>query len=191
MGNDILKRLSALEDEVGYLRDRLKILDCISRYSRGIDRMDLDLVRSVYHEDAIDEHGVMVTSREEFVAFIDSIRDDFEMRLHNITTHNCEIHGMEAHAESYVLFGLATNDGRELMLGGGRYVDRLEKRKENWKIVHRRTMMDWMAKADKSPFNSAQAKAWGYPKGRKDRRDDSYQRPLKLDRLPRNGTSRQ
>lgn len=141
--------------------------------------MDMDVLRSVYHPDAIDEHGSMVTDRARFIRFIDSIRNDFRMRLHNITTHNCEIDGKEAHCESYVLFGLATNDGKDVLLGGGRYVDRLEKRVGEWKIAHRRTMVEWMIKGDNSPFNSEQANAWGYPMGRKDRSDDSYQRPLR------------
>jgi hypothetical protein len=35
-------------------------------YSRGIDRLDRELLMSVYHEDAIDDHGVFVGNREEF-----------------------------------------------------------------------------------------------------------------------------
>ncbi len=179
MTDDLLTRLDELTREVAYLRDRQDILDCISRYPRGIDRMDMDILRSVYHPDAIDEHGSKVTDRAGFLQFIDSIRDDFRMRLHNITTHNCEIDGRESHCDSYVLFGLATNDGKNVLLGGGRYVDRLEKREGAWKIAHRRTFVDWMIDADNSPFNSEQAKAWGYPMSRKDRTDDSYQRPLR------------
>jgi hypothetical protein len=30
------------------------------RYSRAIDRLDRELLLSVYHEDAVDDHGVFV-----------------------------------------------------------------------------------------------------------------------------------
>ena len=35
--------------------DREAITDCLYRYTRGIDRLDRDLVRSAYHDDAVDD----------------------------------------------------------------------------------------------------------------------------------------
>ncbi len=37
------------------------------RYSRGVDRLDRDEMRSAYWPDAIDEHGVFVGNAWEFV----------------------------------------------------------------------------------------------------------------------------
>jgi hypothetical protein len=36
------------------LADRADILDCMYRYARGMDRLDRALLRSAYHDDAVD-----------------------------------------------------------------------------------------------------------------------------------------
>jgi hypothetical protein len=41
------------------LADRKAIRHCLLRYARGVDRIDEDLLRSVYWEDATDEHAGM------------------------------------------------------------------------------------------------------------------------------------
>ena len=52
------------------LLDRQEIHDCLMRYSRGVDRLDPDLIRSAYHDDAIDDHGMFVGTRDEFVDWV-------------------------------------------------------------------------------------------------------------------------
>jgi hypothetical protein len=64
---------------------------------------------------------------------------------------------------------------------GGRYVDRLERRHGEWKILVRQTVMESIAEGDRPPFPR-----WDYyVKGRWDEHDVSYQRPLTIER-PRN-----
>ena len=53
--------------EIRHLIDRQAILDCLTRYCRGVDRFDRELVLSAYHSDAIDDHGAFVGTREEFI----------------------------------------------------------------------------------------------------------------------------
>jgi hypothetical protein len=101
--------------------------------------------------------------------------------LHNITTHNCEIEGDVAHAESYVLVGLLNPDGRSVRLINGRYVDRLEKRAGLWKIALRRCTVDLLLAGDASILEMPQFKAGGFIRGARDATDVSYQRPLSLD----------
>ena len=45
------------EQAILELLDREAIRDCLHRYSRGIDRRDFDLLKTVFWQDAIDEHG--------------------------------------------------------------------------------------------------------------------------------------
>jgi hypothetical protein len=54
-----------LKRAVTQIQDRQAIVDCLSRYSRRIDRMDRELLLSAYHQDAIDAHGTFVGNREE------------------------------------------------------------------------------------------------------------------------------
>ena len=37
---------------------RDEIRELLTRYCRGVDRMDAELIASAYHPDAIDEHGM-------------------------------------------------------------------------------------------------------------------------------------
>lgn len=64
------------------LADRQQILDCIHRYCRGVDRFDRALVLSVYHPDAIDDHGACVGGPEAFVDWA------FAYHREHQTSHN-------------------------------------------------------------------------------------------------------
>src|SRR5205085_2693361 len=88
-----------------------------------------------------------------------------------------EISGRTAWADSYVLFVLFLRDRDIVMMGSGRYIDRLEQRDGEWKIAERRTVTEMRIETDGRGFFNApggyQAGVWG--KG-----DLSYQRPLTL-----------
>ena len=45
-------------EKLQQLLDKQEIHEVIMRYCRGIDRLDREMIRSVYHDDAIDEHGL-------------------------------------------------------------------------------------------------------------------------------------
>jgi len=166
-----------LSQKLQYLIDRQEILDCINRYTRALDRHDDELLTSVFHEDAIDNHGPWVGGREEFVAWANhECHNKLAAHVHHITSHNCEIDGAVAHAESYILFVHRYLDGKTVHVGGGRYIDRLEKRDDEWRITLRRLVMDYRYVADGTIFGDAD----GYTKGTQDRRDISYSRPFEL-----------
>ena len=48
--------------DLQFLLDRQSILDCIYRYSRGLDRHDVDILSDAYHPDAVDNHGNLLSS---------------------------------------------------------------------------------------------------------------------------------
>ena len=56
--------------DMGGADDREAIRDCLYRYSRGVDRCDEDMLRSVYWEDAIDDHCLFTGQREELIAWV-------------------------------------------------------------------------------------------------------------------------
>ncbi len=93
------------------------------------------------------------------------------------TNIRIEIDGDTAHSETYCLFCQRRRDGeRVLEFGGARYIDRLERRDGEWRIAARRTVMDWTAYAQTQDFGGTE----DYPRGRWDREDASYERPLVL-----------
>ncbi|SFF77569.1 SnoaL-like domain-containing protein [Novosphingobium sp. CF614] len=175
--------MSGLAATVRMLADRQAIRDCLMTYCRAVDRLDRELLLSVYHEDAIDDHGVFVGDREAFADWVIAFHARAQHATqHVITNHVCELDGDVAHAETYYMFAAMNRDGAPLTLSGGRYIDRFERRGGRWGIVLRKVVSDWWGKP---------GEAWLSPEGRlalnagvhasRDRRDTSYERPLRFD----------
>jgi hypothetical protein len=165
----------ALRREVQYLSDRQQILDCVNLYNRGLDRLDADLIRAAYHPDGIDHHGPFLGTVDEFVPFAIEVEATFAATHHGISTHHCEIDGDVAHAESYVHFFVQMKGKPVIGAGGGRYIDRLERRDGKWAIAVRRLAMDWTFEVPSSEWLGPD---WAKFSGRRDRQDIVYQRPL-------------
>ncbi len=171
--------LAALAREVRYLRDRLEIADCIASYCRGLDRLDADVLRGTYHEDAIDRHGPFMGDRETFVPWAIELEAGFPATHHSVTTHLCEINGDVANAESYCVFFVVLPGGKQLGAGAARYIDELERRDGKWALSKRVEVMDCSYEL---PQSSWLGPAWEeLPPGR-DKSDLSYLRPLEIPR---------
>ena len=168
-----------MDEKLQYLLDRLAIQDVVNRYARGLDRHDDDVLRSAFHEDAVDNHGPWVGGREAFVAWANGpCHGHTNAHLHQITTHNCEIDGDVAHTESYCQWVHRLKDEESVWVGGGRYVDRLEKRDDEWRIVVRRLVLDFFYETKGTVFGTPSQLE--YVKGTWDRSDISYERPLQM-----------
>ena len=165
--------------ELQTLIDRMAIMDCLTRYCRGVDRLDRELILSCYHPEAEDDHGEFVGSREEFCDWVIGLhRRDQILTQHCITNHSCDIQGDEAHCETYYQFNARNND-ESMWIAGGRYVDRLEKRGGEWKIANRYCIVEWSGTIIPGPIPYADipdVHASGVPS--RDRSDPSYTRPL-------------
>jgi ketosteroid isomerase-like protein len=166
-----------LAEQVQWLVDREAIWDCVYRYARGLDRHDADVFASAYHEDAIDRHGAFLGRTSEFVPWgLELLASEWDSHTHFITNNRVEIEGDVAHSECYVLFVQRRRDAEKIDLGGGRYIDRLERRHGEWRIAARELVLDWTARTD----TAAYADVAGYTSGRWDRDDLSYRRPFDL-----------
>lgn len=157
-----------------YLLDRRAIEDCLNRYARAVDRHDVEMIHSVFHPDAIDNHGNFVGGPVPFATWVNDLHE-FKTRIHmhNITCKSCEIDGDTAWTESYVAFVLHLRTSDRVMFGSGRYIDRLEKRNGVWKIALRRTMTDSRLEADAVETAAKE----GFSRGTWDKSDISYDRP--------------
>ncbi|MCB2077276.1 MAG: nuclear transport factor 2 family protein [Novosphingobium sp.] len=130
---------------VAELADREAIRDCIYRYARGVDRCDEEELRSVYWEDAVDDHCLFKGAREELIAWVMPLLRAREATSHNIDNIVIRLNGDSADAESYfqgyhVVRGESGVTGH---LQGGRYLDRFEKRNDEWRIAMRKVVVDW------------------------------------------------
>src|SRR4051794_30355073 len=175
-------RFAALEAKMQEFADRQAIFDCIKRNSRGNDRFDIDLVTSSYHDDAVHELGEKQISGREYGEHANRSHGAlFDANLHNVTMHMCEIDGDVAHAESYSL-GIFLDKGAETgRMLAGRYIDRLEKRDGEWRIVLRRATVEVAIEGKATLPTGKTLPGSRYLRGSRDRDDPSYARPLTID----------
>ena len=158
------------------LLDRAAIHDCLARYARGIDRHDDELALSAFFDDAVDRHGQNARSPRELVAWgasqHESVWDAHQHFLSNVTI---DWDGDVAHVETYVMFVQRRRGGGVVDFGGARYVDRFERRAGDWRIADRAVVMDWVCEAGAEDPRGVLER---YVRGRWDREDVSYARPL-------------
>jgi ketosteroid isomerase-like protein len=172
-----------IEAIVRELHDKQSIREVLTRYCRAVDRMDRDLLLSVYHPDAVDDHGFFVGTREDFWAWVNRYHTNAQSaHQHIITNHTCELEGDTAHCETYYLFAGMDAKDRSLTLGGGRYIDRMEKRNGEWRIAARKCVSEWggvPAPSKLAPEVMALLRSNAVIA--RDRNDASYDRPLAVD----------
>ncbi len=156
MNEQTLKRLLAVAD-------RQEIENVLGTYCRALDRLDVDLLKSVYHADGFDDHGSMKLNAHEFAKqVIEKLRGLCVYGMHTVTQTVIDVKGDTATSEAYYI-GLHTVAADEQAIGtffgqaylneqrhagnlgkrheyvcGGRYLDLLQKRDGIWRIFRRK-----------------------------------------------------
>lgn len=159
--------------------DRVALHDLVMRYCRGCDRRDFALVRALYHDDAIDDHGAMFKGGpDEFVAWLPQTTAHWDLTRHAISNSLFVIDGDRAEGEHYVEAWHRTRapDAR-LFVALGRYLDRYEKREGIWKFTYRSLVFDHgtIIPVDEDSLARMGKDA---PHGQADRGDPSFAYPL-------------
>ena len=134
-----------MSDPIQELLDKQAIAETVYRYCRGVDRLDAAEILSAYFDDGYDDHGELKGTAAEFVAqLIPLLRERYLSTSHNICNQLIEIDGDAALCESYLIaVHLTASDGQQYQeVVYGRYVDRLERRGGEWRIVHRVVVLD-------------------------------------------------
>lgn len=171
------EQFEQLRRSVQRQQDRQDILDCIVRESRSRDRHDSDMIASCWWSDGTDEHGAIISNAREYPAKANAGHAaNFNVTSHNITNHLCEIDGDTAYCESYVIGGLFWLDGKTTTIVMGRYLDQLERRSGEWRLLKRRCTIELSADADATWVYSKNVK--GFLKGLCSKDDPSYERPI-------------
>lgn len=173
-----------LEKKLRELVDRSEIHRVMLRYARGLDRLDRELVRSCYWDDAIEDHSAFVGTPDDFIPWADQTTLMFEAVQHGILNHVCDLQGEEAFTETYYQFtGVTAGEGPNFV-STGRYVDhfqkRLGKKGLEWRIANRVTLVESQMDVPKaaslalmpSPYTADEP-----CQARRDRTDVSYHRP--------------
>lgn len=128
------------------LADKDAIRDLIHRYCRAVDRLDVPLGRSVWHEGGVADYGEDYY-RGDGKGVIDKICADHARMLshsHQVANILIEIAGNRAGSESYVSGTMRALRGDEIVQIAvwGRYCDQWEKREGHWGLVRRTVVFD-------------------------------------------------
>lgn len=129
---------------VQLLIDKQEIFELSMRYMRGLDRLDLDLLKSVYWPEATDARGFIDGNGHAFCEFAVELLAAHHANHHMLGQALIEVAGDEAHGEVYFqAFHRIVEAGAERDFWViGRYVDRYERRGGVWKIAHRAELND-------------------------------------------------
>ena len=179
--------------------DRAAIQNVLGLYCRAIDRLDVELLKSVYHADGADDHGAFVAGAHEFAERIIALQRELcAHTMHTVTHSVIDLRAENASAESYYLaviviergeesierfFGPAylqvqraagTLNQRHEFICTGRYLDQFQKRRGVWRIYRRKVTNEWGACRPVSTVQEAIPAAYALA-GSRDRQDPVYQ----------------
>jgi hypothetical protein len=175
-----------IENKLREMVHRHEIWQVMQRYGRGLDRLDVDLVRSCYFDDCIEDHGHYVGDPDGFIEWANNIALQYESTQHAVLNHYCELDGDDAHCETYFHFTAVLAEPPHFM-STGRYIDHFQRRNGEWRIANRVTIVEGTYDIDESAASKLMPPAYGpdevFPATR-DRNDVSYQRPV-MPRRPR------
>jgi SnoaL-like domain len=157
--------------------DEFALHKLVHGYCRAVDRGDVARLRSLYHDDAADDHGAFSSgAADDFLSELVAARPYIRSMHHNITTVNFAISGHSAEGEVYSIatHTFIAGDHDVDVIVGGRYLDKYEKRSGAWKFVERKIVTDWAHVNDPSTVDLSHPITRGTPIGTPDANDPSH-----------------
>jgi SnoaL-like domain len=159
------------ESRLNALADRQAITDLIYRYCRAVDRLDVPLGHSIWHDGATADYGADIYQGDGRGA-IDHICAQHRRTLHHshqVSNILIDLEGDRAGSEAYVTASLRVRRNEQLIqiTVWGRYVDRWSRRNGRWGLDHRLTIRDFDEIREVTPVHD-------HDVGRRDRSDPSY-----------------
>lgn len=145
-----MHELSAADvDRVRALADRAAITDLIHRYSRAVDRLDAELLRSAYWPDGTDDHGAFNGNALDYVDWVIGFVGGWISTHHDNSNVMIDLDGDVAYGESHWTGWYRYRRGDDVVdqVSNGRYLDRYERRGDEWRIAHRTCVSDWSRSA--------------------------------------------
>ena len=142
-------------DPMRALADRAEITDVLVRYAEGLDRRDLEAVRSCFAPHVQAEYaGVVLEPGVDALIEHISIVSTFAGSMHLVGNVVAHIDGDAAHSTcrcvAYVLRDAP--GGVRLFMRGLTYEDRWERRTEGFRITQRRHVPEWSVEAPVEVF---------------------------------------
>lgn len=135
-----------MSGDLAELADKQAITELIYTYCRAVDRLDIPLGHSIWHEDGYADYGQSYYQGPG-KGVIDTICKHHLGLLshsHQVTNILIGLDGDQAGSESYVYGTMRMEQGGKLMQLGvwARYLDKWEKREGRWGLVRRMVVYD-------------------------------------------------
>jgi len=127
--------------ELAALLDKQQITEVLSRYAAAVDGKDYKGLDEVFVADATAYYGFgdTIKGRAAIADFVKATMVKTSTSQHLVGNVRITLDGDKATSKCYlqaILVGLGDYKGQSVMLWG-EYRDRLERRPEGWRIVHR------------------------------------------------------
>jgi SnoaL-like protein len=170
--------MATMDNVLQELVDEYQLRTLVPAYCRAADRGDIEQLRDLYHDDAVDAHGGFSSGTAgEFLQQMIAARPYIRSMQHHITTVNFAIAGHAAEGEIYTIavHTLAGRDRDIDVVVGGRYLDKYEKRDSTWKFKERTIVTDWARVDDPSTMDLSHPITKDTLKGALDASDPSFQ----------------
>jgi hypothetical protein len=163
-------------DAVEKLLNKEAIRDCLMRYCHGVDRCDEEMIRGVYWPEATDEHGIFSGSATEYVKILMPMLHAMEATSHMLGNPWIVLQSRNAKVETYMTAYHRVRSASGVLrdsIISGRYLDRMEKRRGEWRILKRAVVVDWFRQyPDSADWEKTRILKAMKPSGRKP--DDPY-----------------
>ena len=132
--------------DLAELLDRDKIRDCLVRLGRGEDRRNAELIAGCYWPQATIDHGIFKGSFDKYLAWVVPGAPEIKVTQHVLGQSFIDVYSDTALVETHVLAYhrvAAEGEHRDAVIGG-RYLDRMEKLDNQWRISQRTMIYDWV-----------------------------------------------
>ena len=170
---------------LGELLAKQEITELLYRYCRGVDRLDMDLVRSCYHPGATDSHGTFEGTVEQYLLWSERLLRRYTGSTHTVLNVLIEIDQEPvvaasgetvqwARSEAHGIARHWTDGGpQELNMSVGfRFIDDVSRRNGGqWLISRRVATTEWVREEQFRPFDER------FLRGSRDRNDPLYAPP--------------
>jgi hypothetical protein len=145
----------SIEEEIHAMRvllDRQQIHDLLLQYFCNVDRRRFEPVKAVFVPGAALDYSALMpigdaVPAEEVVDRIEEAIGIYEVTVHEMGNHQCEVMGDKAESETWVtahhVYADPERQGGRLPLAGLRYQDWWVRTPDGWRIEARRAFTDW------------------------------------------------
>lgn len=140
------------QDSLKTIRAKEALRTLVTRYSRAVDRRDLDMLRGLYAPDAFDHHGGMYEGGVDgYIAFLRTALARYEATTHYVVQCDFHVDGDRAEGEVHKINYHREAATQVEVVTGSRSLDHYVKHRGRWYFQSRTITLDWVRRRPVDP----------------------------------------